>query len=429
VTRLFPSGCAVLAILCAACGEAASTGASLGSLELFSWWTSASEREALDAVLAVHADAHGDVQIINAADSQADKARDRLVDRLSTGLPPDTFQANIGRDLFRWVLFNGADDRDSKVEPLDDLVSANDWNASLFDPVRDALSYRDKLYGVPLNVHRINSLFYNQRVFDDLEIEPPATLPELFEVLDELVAAGYERPLSIGNKYNWTMSLFTMENLFPAIAGPDFYLDYWTGREHAEHPLMQETLETLLELWPYFNESANEIDWTEGVERLFAPELDQASVMTVMGDWAKGHLIARGYRPGADFGQVPFPGSAGTFVFTSDSFPLPKGAPNRQGAIDLLTTFGSLDGQLAFNALKGSIPARKDVDPDDLDVLARVAFSDFKEDRVVVAVSGLVEPAIASAIADAVRETLMDEDADPVLFALRNYYSTFEPRP
>jgi glucose/mannose transport system substrate-binding protein len=67
------------------------------TVELFSWWTSASERAALDALLEVHAKEHPEVQVINATESLAEKARDRLVDRLSTGLPPDTFQANIGR--------------------------------------------------------------------------------------------------------------------------------------------------------------------------------------------------------------------------------------------------------------------------------------------------------------------------------------------
>jgi glucose/mannose transport system substrate-binding protein len=95
----------------------------------------------------------------------------------------------------------------------------------------------------------------------------------------------------------------------------------------------------------------------------------------------------------------------------------------------LLTTFGSKKGQLAFNAVKGSIPARKDIDTSDLDVLARDTWRDFNRDHVVVALSGLVEPSIATALGDAVRDTLVDRDPDPVLFALRNYYAEFEPRP
>src|SRR5687768_18267999 len=51
-----------------------------------------------------------------------------------------------------------------------------------------------------------------------------------------------------------------------------------------------------------------------------------------------------------------------SFVFTLDTFGLPKGAPNRSGAIDLLKVMGSREGQNAFNVVKGSIPARTDID-------------------------------------------------------------------
>lgn len=395
---------------------------------MFSWWTSESERGALDAVIAVHRKRFPSVQVINAAESLADKARDRLVDRMSTGLPPDTFQANIGKDLFKWVLFNGENDADSKVENLDELAQENDWNRQLAPPVRDALSFEGRMYGVPMNVHRINSLFYNKHVLNDLNLPLPDSVDELFQTLEALRVAGYQYPLSIGNRNNWTMSLFTMENLFPAVAGPQFYLDYFKGSHEPEHPLMRETLDTLLRLWPYFNNDALELDWTGGVELLFAEGEGQA-VMSVMGDWATGHLKAKGFEPGVDFGVIPFPGTRGTFVFTSDSFPLAKGAPSRSAAIELLTTLGSREGQLAFNALKGSIPARVDIDPDsDLDVLGRRTWADFQHDKGVVALSGLLDPAIVTTLADAVRDTLEDVDPDPVLFALRNNYAQFSSR-
>jgi len=44
----------------------------------------------------------------------------------------------------------------------------------------------------------------------------------------------------------------------------------------------------------------------------------------------------------------------------SDSFGLPADAPNRDNTVAWLSTLGSIDGQNAFNPLKGSIPARID---------------------------------------------------------------------
>jgi glucose/mannose transport system substrate-binding protein len=49
-------------------------------------------------------------------------------------------------------------------------------------------------------------------------------------------------------------------------------------------------------------------------------------------------------------------------MWLSDSFTLPKGAPNRDGAVAWLKVAAGKEGQDAFNPLKGSIPARKDAD-------------------------------------------------------------------
>jgi ABC-type glycerol-3-phosphate transport system substrate-binding protein len=136
----------------------------------------------------------------------------------------------------------------------------------------------------------------------------------------------------------------------------------------------------------YFNTDLNDITWDQGVRKI----LDKEAMMAPMGDWAKGFLEAEGLVPGRHFDVVPFPGTAEIFVFTSDTFPLPRGAPNREGALELLKTFASLDGQIAFNRLKGSIPSRMDAAPDLFDVVARRTMSDFHEATKVLALSGLL---------------------------------------
>jgi glucose/mannose transport system substrate-binding protein len=410
----------MLALLLFSCGAPSAEEQPPASLEIFSWWSSQSEARALEALLEVHEKKHPDLRVINAADALADKARARLADRMRRGLPPDTFQANIGRDLFEWVLFGRSDDDEAKVQPLNDLARDAGWFDVFPPPVLDALSFEGRIYGVPLNIHRLNTLFYNKRVLDDLGLQPPATLVQLHEVLAALVRAGYSEPLAIGSRYPWTLTLLLMENLFPAIAGAQFYAEYWRGEKPAEHELMQLTLAELLRLWPYFNADAMDIDWTEGVERVLGAEPPRA-VMTVMGDWAKGHLQALGYEAGRDFDSLPFPDSVGSFVFTVDCFALPKGAPHKDEVTDLLLTFGSHRGQLAFSALKGSLPARSDIDPErDLDVLAQRTWQDFGSDQLLTALSGMVDADFASALGDAIKETLLDRDPDPVLFALRN---------
>ena len=48
-----------------------------------------------------------------------------------------------------------------------------------------------------------------------------------------------------------------------------------------------------------------------------------------MGDWAMTYFtVINGMEPGVDYNWAPSPGTDGVFMALSDSFGLPKGAPN-----------------------------------------------------------------------------------------------------
>jgi hypothetical protein len=113
---------------------------------------------------------------------------------------------------------------------------------------------------------------------------------------------------------------------------------------------------------------------------------------SVMGDWSNGEL-----KSDLDSGNVdsePFPSKQPAFVFTSDTFPLPVGAPYPEQTKELLGIIASSDGQLSFSATKGSIPARSDVDVAKLGARAVATRADFDDPNVVkvLATSGLFPP-------------------------------------
>jgi glucose/mannose transport system substrate-binding protein len=92
--------------------------------------------------------------------------------------------------------------------------------------------------------------------------------------------------------------------------------------------------------------------------------------------------MAQGY----DFGWAPVPGTQGTFVALSDTFCLPKRARNRDNAIAWLRVAGSKEGQIAFNMLKGSIPARTDLTPEEkaqFNPYLQSAMDDWARDAIV----------------------------------------------
>jgi glucose/mannose transport system substrate-binding protein len=397
-----------------------------GEIQVFSWWTSPGEVDALGALIALQEANYPETRVRNLAEELADEARARLAELLAAGTPPDLYQANVGADEFRYVLFNGMDDSDSKVEPLNALMDEYGWYEVLPEAVVDTLSYRGTAYSVPVNVHRINSLFYNKRILADEGLSVPETADELLVAAAALADEGYT-PLCIGSSDPWTLALLVFENVFPALAGAGFYTSYWTGKENPESRQIDDTLEYVSELWPYFNADANSLDWTSGVDLMF--EEESPCVMTVMGDWAKGYLETKGWVAGEDFDQAPFPGSVGTFVFTSDSFLLPKGAPHRAAAVSFLETMASVDAQIAFNVLKGSIPVRTDIDPAEFDETTQRTMRDFTSDELVVARSGLVPSDAFADLNDSLQSFVSDGDTDAVKNALANDYATLELYP
>jgi glucose/mannose transport system substrate-binding protein len=134
-----------------------------------------------------------------------------------------------------------------------------------------------------------------------------------------------------------------------------------------------------------------------------------------------------------DFRAMPTPGTAGTFVFTTDTFGLPKGARNRAGAVDMLTTFGSQAGQDLFNPTKGSISPRTDSDTGAYDDMAQQTIADFRQasrnGTVVAATAILAPPAFMSAINTALLQFVVDGNKSTVIHTIANYYDILQNNP
>jgi glucose/mannose transport system substrate-binding protein len=111
------------------------------------------------------------------------------------------------------------------------------------------------------------------------------------------------------------------------------------------------------------------------------------AAMNVMGDWAAGYYYSQGFKQGEDWDWVPAPGTSGNFIMLSDSFGLPKNAPNRENVIKWLTLCASKEGQDAFNPIKGSIPARIDGDRSKYDRYLNAAMDDFASNAIVPSVA------------------------------------------
>jgi glucose/mannose transport system substrate-binding protein len=372
-----------------------------GNVEVFSWWTAGGEKDALNAVLDIHKQKFPRVDVINASVDLGGgaKARQVLVQRMADGDPPDLFQANVGADLMQWAGVQ------PKVEALNVVADQNGWRGptGFFPAVLEKVSVDNRMYAVPVNIHRINALFVNKKIFSDHGLKVPETLTDLHAVSGQLLALDPPiTPIVIGSQEPWTLSLLFFENLLPAIAGGQFYEEYFTGQKAADAPEIIATLEEAEKLWAYMpkvqGSRPNDMRWDGGIDYF----VQGRAAMTVMGDWAKGAIDAS--EVPIDYMQVPFPGTRGTFIFTADTFALPIGAPSRPLAIDFLKTLASDEGQIAFNVNKGSIPARPLSSIEAFDEVAKSTILDFgspSDHRL--ALSGIVPGSFSDVVNEALQ--------------------------
>ena len=386
-------------------------------LEAYSWWTRPSEQKAFDRVLRIYNARHDDSEAINQVtkDVNADEVRATLTARLLAGAPPSTFQANAGADLLRWTAMDTTEaalPSASRITPLVELFDRTGLTDALPHDLSQALLAGPLRlpYAVPLNIHRLNLLYYNTSALESYEaahagrsfLDPTLLCPKD-------VAARLEDPdqrldlrIALGTEDGFAFTLFALESVLPAVAGAAPYDEATGGTLYDELFLgnlpeaeWREPVLRALQCVQYLSRSflrEGELSWAGALNRVATGEAD----FSVMGDWANGEL-----REALERGVVdvqPFPGSEDTFVFTSDTFPLPVAAPYAAESEDLLETLASAEAQLAFSQEKGSIPARSDISLDlvqaTLGQRAGQTRRDFESPQIhkSIATSGLFPP-------------------------------------
>ncbi len=368
----------MLLVLMTGCSsDSASSGsnaANKNQVEIFSWWTGAGEEDGLKALIALFKKKNPEIEVINAAvaGGAGTNAKTVLATRMQGNDPPDTFQVHGGAELNdSWV---AAD----KMEPLNDFYAEQGWKDKFPKALIDLVSKDGKIYSVPVDIHRGNVLWYNKKIFDQYGLKPPATFDEFFKVADTLKSKGVT-PLSLGDKEPWTATQL-FENILLGKLGPDDYDKLWKGQVSFDDPRVKDSLVTFKKMLSYTNQDHAARNWQDATQLVGKGE----AAMNVMGDWAKGYLTNDlKLKPNQDFAWAPFPGTDKTFVVITDTFGLPKGIKHPEATRKFLAVLGSVEGQDAFNPLKGSIPARLDADPGKYDVYGKQTMQDFRSSTLV----------------------------------------------
>ncbi len=371
---------AVVGLALAACSsgsddknDSGSTGGDSSEVEVFTWWAAGSEKAGLDALVKVFNEQNPDVKFVNGAvaGGAGSAAKDLLQTRLQNGNPPDTFQAHAGKEIQDYI-------DAGQVEDVSNLYKEFGLQDAFPADLIDLLTNDGKIYSIPSNIHRGNMVWANPAVLKANGVDPAAKYDSLdawFTDLDKLKAAGVT-PLSVAT--TWTQ-VNLLETILLADLGADGYNGLWDGTTDWKSAEVTKALTDFQKLISYTNTDRDGLDWPEATQMV----IDGDAAFNVMGDWAVAAFEEQNKVLGTDFTAFPVPGTDGTFDFLADSFTLPVGAPHPGGAKAWLKTVGSLEGQVAFNKAKGSIPARTDADPKDFSEYQQTAIESFAKDTIV----------------------------------------------
>lgn len=382
-------------------GKTPTPGAPSGKLEIFSWWTTGGEAAGLQKLYELYpGQCGGTVNIVNStvAGGGGANARQVLTTRMLGNDPPDSFQVHMGHELVdSWVTTG-------YMEPLDQLFAEQGWNDVFPKGVLDIISYQGKPYAVPVNIHRANVLWYNKGVFTANGLQPPKTMADFFTVADALKAKGVT-PLALGDVDSFA-SIQLMETVLLGELGAQKYNGLWTGQTDWKGADVTKALNTFKRLLDYVNSDHSSLSWDQANDLVISGK----AAMTVMGDWLEGDMKAKNF---TNYGWLASPGTDGVYDALSDTFGLPKNAPNRAAALCWLKVVGSKAGQEAFNPLKGSICARTDCDAKLFDPYLQSAMNDWKSNTIVpsLAHGAAVKPGWLTDISDAVTAFVTNKDA------------------
>jgi len=359
-------------VLAACSGAPAASRGGSGKLEIFSWWTSGGEVEALNTLYNIYKTKWPKVEIINSAiaggTSSGGDMKALLQTRMMGGNPPDSFQVHLGGELSDPYLVN------SLMEPIDAFYQEQGFNKVFPKSLIDIASYQGKIYSVPVNIHRANVLWYNTKMLADVGAQPPVTWDDFFAIAEKLKAKGVAA-LAVAENAPGFYAHVT-ETMFIATMGAADYRGLFNGKTKWDDPRVKDALNISTKALTYANPDFLSVGWGDVNDLMINGKV----AMMIMGDWTPGVLWSKKFN---DFGWTPAPGNKGVYDMLSDSFGLPKNAKNRDNTLNWLSVCGSKEGQEAFNLLKGSIPARTDADLTKYTDYHKSAQADWKSNEIV----------------------------------------------
>lgn len=334
--------------------------ASAQTVDVQQYWTSSSEAKAMRVIADAFA-AHGG-KWIDSPSANFDDALAAATSRIAGGEPPSAILMTPNAAM-RDLAAAG------QLRNLDELAAAGQWSKVLPPMIIDKLTVDGHVVAAPVGIHAENWIWYSKPLFDELGIQEPKNVDELFAAADKLKAAGYIA-FAVGGE-PW-QEIYILNGLILSLGGPEYWNKLIVERdpEALKSPILTQAFDLYRKASTYADPASPGRSWSETTNLI----MNNKAGMQFMGDWARGDFLAAGKVAGKDFGCFLTPGSKPAYAALVDVFTFPVNTEeDRVKGQDLLVeTVMAPETEEKLAEVKGSVPARNDVDSSKLDVCAGI---------------------------------------------------------
>ncbi|WP_370853059.1 ABC transporter substrate-binding protein [Pararhizobium haloflavum] len=337
------------------------------SVEVLHWWTAGGEAAAV-GVLKENLEGEGitwsDMPV---AGGSGQAAMTALRARVTSGDPPTAVQM-LGYDIKDWAELG-------VVANLNELAEEEGWDEVIPAAIQEFSKYDDQWIAAPVNVHSTNWLWINKAAFDEYGGEEPQDMDELYTMLDAFEEQGII-PLAHGGQPWQDGTLW--EAVVLSVGGMDFYKQAIIDldEEALSGDTMREVFDHMTKLSGYFDENFTGRDFNLTTAMVIEGEAGAQE----MGDWAKAEFLNADQVPGEDFVCMRFPGTQGDVLFNSDQFVMFEvGEDKRDAQLKMASAVMDPAFQVAFNTVKGSVPARTDIEDTEFDDCGKKGMQELAE--------------------------------------------------
>ena len=346
---------------------ASGTALAAEQVEVIHWWTSGGEAAALKLLrdkLESEGVAWKDAAIAGGGGTQA---RTVLQARMAAGNPPTAMQM-LGLVVQDWA-------EEGALGDLTPVAQKEGWDKLIPPAVQRIVKYEGHYVAAPINIHSTNWVWVNKALFDKVGGPEPTTWENFVTLANKFKSAGVITVAQGGQA--WQEATIFDGSVLSA-GGPESYKKAFIDLDEKAlaSPTMQKAFDQLRTIRGYSDPNSSGRDWNLATSMV----INGQAGMQIMGDWAKGELVAAGKEAGKDFLCFRYPGTQGSVTFNSDSFGMMKVSKAQQDAqYKLASAVMDKDVQEAFNLKKGSAPVRNDVPDTKFDACGKKAITDARE--------------------------------------------------